>query len=149
RRANRQLRWALAAVVVLLVFALLGGSLAAVNGRRANQDAAAAERSTADAEKSSANSLAERLASAGQSEPRLDTSLLLARQAVATSDELSLQGNLLHVLANRNVLSSATIGGTVTGRELDTTVSADGSRALVQMVHGDPNSGDSLLLVDP
>jgi WD40 repeat protein len=68
---------------------------------------------------------------------------------VATSDELSLQGNLLHVLASRNVLTSATIGGTITGRELDTTVTADGSRALVQMVHGDPNSGDSLFLVDP
>ena len=143
RTKNRQLRWALSAVVLLLALALAGGSTAAMYGQRATRDAAAAERSAAD-------SLSQRLASASLTEPRLDTALLLARQGVATSNLPSLQGNLLNVLVKRNVLTSATLGGVVRAQGLDTAVTVDGRRALVLMVQGGPDpAAESLVLVDP
>ena len=116
--------------------------MAAQSGRAAARDAAAAERSAAD-------SLAGQLASASKSEPRLDTSLLLARQAVATSGRPSLQGDLLDLLVRHDVLSSASTGGSVSAREIDSAVNEDGSRAMALMATGAPEEGEDLLLVDP
>ncbi len=140
-RTNRQLHWALGAVVVLLVVSLVGGSLASANGRRAAREASAAQISAAD-------SRADRLASASQSEPRVDLSLLLARQAVSESSDPALAGNLLEGLVRHHVLSSAGAGLVVPDRYSDSAVSLDGSRVLVDALPADPGRADGIFLLD-
>jgi WD40 repeat protein/DNA-binding SARP family transcriptional activator len=140
-RTNRQLRFALVGVVVLLAASLVGGSLAAVNGQRAQESAESARASATE-------SRAGRLAFASQSEPRLDTSLLLARQAVSMSSRPSLHGNLLAALVGRSVLSSVRTPITVPPRTRDSTFSADGTRALVEGESSSPGRPLNLYLLD-
>lgn len=130
-RANRQLLGALVAVGLLLAVSLFGGSLAVGNGRRAAASALAAESAAADAR-------GDRLSSASQSEPRIDLALLLARQAVEMSPRPSLQGNLLDVLARRDVITSASSGVFIPMRFDDSAVSPDGTRAILD---GQPSDG--------
>ncbi|MEZ0447997.1 BTAD domain-containing putative transcriptional regulator [Cellulomonas sp. ICMP 17802] len=140
-RANRQLVGALAAVVLLLGVALLGGSLAVGNGRRAASSALAAAASAADAR-------GDRLVSASQSEPRIDVALLLARQAVEMSPRPSLQGSLLDALTRRNIVSSASAGVFVPQRFDDSAVSPDGSRVVLDAMPTDDATDTGPYLVD-
>lgn len=140
-RSNRQLLGALVAVVLLLAVSLFGGSIAVGNGRRAAASARAAEAAAADAR-------GDRLASASQSEPRIDLALLLARQAVEMTPRPSLQGNLLDVLARRDVVSSASAGVFIPMRFDDSAVSADGSRVMLDALPTDPKGDTGPYLVD-
>jgi WD40 repeat protein len=85
RRTNRRLRGLLTAVAVLLVAALVGGTLAVI--QRGN----AQEAETAQ--------FAQRLAAQAPVEEDLDLALLLARQAVAIRDTPQTRGSLLAVLS--------------------------------------------------
>ena len=85
RRTNRRLRSLLAAVAVLLVAAVAGGSLAVIQRGEA-RDAETAQ-------------LAQRLGAQALTENYLDLSLLLARQAVAIEDTPQTRGALLAALA--------------------------------------------------
>jgi WD40 repeat protein len=84
RRANRRLRGLLAAALVLLVAAVAAGTVALV------------ERGTARDHERAA--IAQRLGVQAITEPRLDRSLLLARQGVALDDSRTTQSNLLEAL---------------------------------------------------
>ena len=104
-RRNRQLRGALVAAITLLAVAFLAGTLAGLNGRRAQNEAAAAEAGRAAAEASRADeaaveALGARLSRAAVDEPNPGLGLLLARQAVAISDNPTTQGALLNTLMN-------------------------------------------------
>ena len=115
-RRNRQLRGALVATITLLAIALVAGTLAGLNGRRAQSEAAAAEASRATAEaaradeaanlanEEAAEALGARLAGAAVNEPNPGLGLLLARQAVAISDNTTTQGALLNTLMNARAL---------------------------------------------
>jgi len=85
RRSNRRLRVSLAAVAVLLVAALVGGTLAVVAADRARNAETA--------------QLGQRLGAQALVEEYLDLGLLLARQAVAVSDTPQTRASLLTVLA--------------------------------------------------
>ena len=104
-RRIRQLRGALAAAITLLAVAFLAGSIAGLNGRRAQSEAAAAEvaRAAADAsraDEAAIEALGARLSRAAVNEPNPGLGLLLARQAVAISDNPTTQGALLNTLMN-------------------------------------------------
>jgi WD40 repeat protein/DNA-binding SARP family transcriptional activator len=83
-RAQRRLRMVLAAVAALLAVAVAGGLLALDQRGRARDEARAAE--------------AQRLGVQALTEPRLDRSLLLARQGVELDDSLPTRSNLLTAL---------------------------------------------------
>ena len=118
-RRNRQLRGALVAAIALLAIALVAGTLAGLNGRRAQSEAAAAEAGRATAEAARADeaasradevaveALGARLAGAAVNEPNPGLGLLLARQAVAISDNTTTQGALLNTLMNARGLPRA------------------------------------------
>ena len=104
-RRNRQLRGALVAAITLLAVAFVAGTIAGLNGRRAQSEAAAAEAGRAAAEASRADeaateALGARLSRAAVNEPNPGLGLLLARQAVAISDNPTTQGALLNTLMN-------------------------------------------------
>ncbi|HEY5878359.1 MAG TPA: hypothetical protein VIU11_05585, partial [Nakamurella sp.] len=92
RRSNQRLRVSLAAVAVLLVAALVGGTLAVIQ-RSDAQDAAEAAR---DAETAR---LAQLLGAQALLEEDLDLSLLLAHQSLTISDTPQTRSTLLTVLA--------------------------------------------------
>jgi WD40 repeat protein/DNA-binding SARP family transcriptional activator len=83
-RAQRRLRMVLGAVAALLVVAVAGGLVALDQRGSARDQARVAE--------------AQRLGVQALSEPRLDRSLLLARQGVELDDSLATRGNLLEAL---------------------------------------------------
>ncbi len=85
RRTNRRLRSLLAAVAVLLVAAVVGGSIAVIQRGEA-RDAETAQ-------------LAQRLGAQALTENNLDLSLLLARQALAVDDTPQTRRALLAALA--------------------------------------------------
>ena len=104
-RRNRQLRGALVAAITLLAVAFVAGTIAGLNGRRAQSEAAAAEAARAAADASRADeaaveALGARLSRAAVNEPNPGLGLLLARQAVAISDNPTTQGALLNTLMN-------------------------------------------------
>ncbi len=111
-RRNRQLRGALAAAIILLAIAFLAGTVAGLNGRRAQSEAArasdeaalaAAEGSRADA--AATEAVGARLSGTALNEPNPGLGLLLARQAVAISDNSTTQGALLNSLMNARGLT--------------------------------------------
>jgi WD40 repeat protein/class 3 adenylate cyclase len=81
RRSNRRLRGLLAGVAAFLVVALVAGGLALVQRSRARRSAAVAD--------------AQRLGSQAVVEDELDTSLLLAREAIAIDDSVHTRSTLL------------------------------------------------------
>ena len=81
RRTNRRLRGLLIGVAAFLVVALVAGGLALVQRSRARRSAAVAD--------------AQRLGSQAVVEDELDTSLLLAREAVAIDDSVHTRSTLL------------------------------------------------------
>jgi len=81
RRANRRLRGLLVGVAAFLVVALVAGGLALVQRSRARRSAAVAD--------------AQRLGSQAVVEDELDTSLLLAREAIAIDDSVHTRSTLL------------------------------------------------------
>ena len=113
-RRNRQLRGALVAAITLLAIAFVAGTIAGLNGRRAQSEAARASAEAARASAEAARAAAEagradaaavgavgaRLAGTALNEPNPGLGLLLARQAVAISDNPTTQGALLNSLMN-------------------------------------------------
>jgi WD40 repeat protein/DNA-binding SARP family transcriptional activator len=95
-RAQRRLRLALAGVAALLVIAGLGGVVALHQRGSARSEARAAE--------------AQRLGAQALIEPRVDRSLLLARQGVALDDSRVTRSSLLAALL-RNPAAVGVIGG--------------------------------------
>jgi len=84
RRSNRRLRGLLSGVAVLLVLALIAGGLALLQRGRARRSAEVAE--------------AQRLGAQAVVEDELDTSLLLAREAIAIDDSVNTRSTLLATL---------------------------------------------------
>ena len=84
RRANRRLRGLLAAALALLLAAIAGGAVALT------------ERGTAQNRETAA--IAQRLGAQALAEPRLDRSLLLAREGVNLDGSLATRSNLLAAL---------------------------------------------------
>ena len=99
RRTNRRLRALLAGTAILLVLALVAGSLALIQRGRARDAAEAAERSATEA-------TAQRLGAQALVQKDLDLTLLLARQGTALDDSVLTRGNLLAAL----VRSPAAVG---------------------------------------
>ena len=131
RRRNRQLRAALAGVVSLLLLAFVAGTLAAVNSRTART--------------ASVRDQAAQLGAAALVEPRVDTALLLARQAVALADTPTTEGSLLEAVGRQKGLVGVVRpamqpwgGGGVFSADM---VSPDGTRLLM-------NGADGVALVD-
>ena len=84
RRTNRRLRGLLVGLAVFLVGALVAGGLAIVQRGKAQQSAEVAD--------------AQRLGAQGVVEDELDTSLLLAREAIAIDDSVNTRSTLLATL---------------------------------------------------
>jgi DNA-binding SARP family transcriptional activator len=103
---NRRLRRLLTAVATFLVLALVAGGVAIVSGQRlqaSERDARDAGIAARDAE---AQARAARVGTAALLEPRADTSLLVARQAVALADTSQTSVDLLRALdAEQGLLS--------------------------------------------
>jgi WD40 repeat protein/DNA-binding SARP family transcriptional activator len=118
RRANRRLRGLLLVVVALLLLAVAGAVVALRTRSQARREATIA--------------VGDRLSAQALSDPGLDQSLLLAREAVNIDDSLANRGNLLAVLLH----SPAAIGVARPGsaRLLDEALSPDGR---VLAVRGD------------
>ncbi|MDX6210215.1 MAG: hypothetical protein QOE24_2606, partial [Frankiales bacterium] len=134
-RRNRQLRVSVAAVAGMLVIALVAGSLAVVNADGARSAAARARLAAAESQ-------AARVAAAALVEPRSDTALLLARQALALADTPATRGGLLANLARQNGLELISRPPVLPlPRIRANTVSADGRQVLM-------NSVDGVFLVD-
>ena len=99
-RRNRQLRGALVAAITLLAVAFIAGTIAGLNGRRAQSEAARAAAEASRADEAAVEALGARLSRAAVNEPNPGLGLLLARQAVAISDNPTTQGALLNTLMN-------------------------------------------------
>ena len=111
RRTNRRLRGLLVGLAVFLVGALVAGGLALVQRGKAQQSAEVAD--------------AQRLGAQAVVEDELDTSLLLARQAIAIDDSVNTRSTLLATLLKAPGAISVLPG---TGdRVLEIHASADGS----------------------
>ena len=123
-RAHRRLQLALAGVCALAVLAVVGGLVALSERERAQTQARAAE--------------AQRLGAQALSEPALDRSLLLARQAVALDDSAATRNTLFSALL-RQPAAIGVMRGTG-GRMLTTALSPDGQH----LVAGD-NRGKLLV----
>jgi WD40 repeat protein/DNA-binding SARP family transcriptional activator len=115
-RSNRRLRAYLAVAVLLLLAALLAGGLAL----RARS--AAARQATA--------AIAQRLGAQALAEPRLDRSLLLAREGVNLDDSEATKSNLLAALL-RSPAALATLRPAAAG-VLDDTLTRDGRTLAVR-----------------
>jgi WD40 repeat protein len=110
-RSNRRLRALLSGVAVLLVLALIAGGLALLQRGRARRSAEVAE--------------AQRLGAQAVVEDELDTSLLLAREAIAIDDSVNTRSTLLATLLKAPGAISVLPG---TGdRVLEILASEDGS----------------------
>jgi WD40 repeat protein/DNA-binding SARP family transcriptional activator len=110
RRVNRRLRTLLAAALALLLAALAAGAVAARQwGTARTQETAA---------------VAQRLGAQALVEPRLDRSLLLAREGATLDDSAATRSNLLAALL-RSPAAVAVLHGTGQ-RVLDSALSADG-----------------------
>lgn len=121
RRTNRRLRGLLAGVAVFLVVALVAGGIALLQRGKARRSAEVAD--------------AQRLGSQAVVQGELDTSLLLARQALAIDDSVHTRSTLLATLLKAPGAISVLPG---TGdRVLQIDTSADGSVA----VTADNNGG--------
>ena len=121
RRTNRRLRGLLAGVAVFLVVALVAGGIALLQRGKARRSAEVAD--------------AQRLGSQAVVQGELDTSLLLARQALAIDDSVHTRSTLLATLLKAPGAISVLPG---TGdRVLQIDASADGSVA----VTADNNGG--------
>ena len=118
-RSLRRLRGLLAAVVVLLVVALVGGTLAVIQRGQARDaaDRAQAAEAAEDAQRIGAQALVEQ---------DLDLSLLLARQAVTIDDTPQTRGYLLTALA-RAPFAIGIMHGVDDALLIDVAVSPDGS----------------------
>jgi WD40 repeat protein/DNA-binding SARP family transcriptional activator len=126
-RAQRRLRLALAGVAALLVIAALGGVIALHQRGSARSEARAAE--------------AQRLGAQALIEPRVDRSLLLARQGVALDDSRVTRSSLLAALL-RNPAAVGVIGSD--GRPLNALGLSPDGRTLAAA----DNQG-RVLFVDP
>jgi WD40 repeat protein len=113
-RAGRRLRSVLAIVLVLLLAAIVAG-VVAFRERKSSRDQATA-------------AVAQRLGAQALVEPRLDRSLLLAREGVALDDSLATRSNLLAALLRSPAAVAVLRGGGT--RVLDDALSPDG-RTLV------------------
>ncbi len=133
KRRNRQLRGSLAGVAALLVLALVAGGVASVNGRRAEDNAAAARAAGTETD-------AARLAAAASAETRPALSLLLARQAVALADTPATEGGLLGSLQGQNLLDRTVTEVLPDTVYRDDQFSPDGTRAFIK---GTPRAPDS------
>jgi WD40 repeat protein/DNA-binding SARP family transcriptional activator/energy-coupling factor transporter ATP-binding protein EcfA2 len=125
-RAHRRLQLVLAGFAALTLFAIIGGIVALSERGNAETQARAAE--------------AQRLGAQALSEPALDRSLLLARQAVALDNSPATRDTLFSALLREPAAIGVMRGG---GRMLAVTTSADGQR----LVAGD-NRG-RLAVFDP
>jgi hypothetical protein len=116
RRTNRRLRALLGVAAVALVIAIGAGVLAVLQQGQAQQAATSAD--------------AQRLGAQALTQTDLDLSLLLARQGVATDDDVSTRANLLTAL----VRSPAAIGSwrPVAGRPQSVLVSPDAMDLLIR-----------------
>ncbi len=111
RRRNRRLRLLIAGVGTLLVVAVAAGSLALVQQRHADHEAKVA--------------LARQLGAEAVGEPRIDTAMLLAREAVSLSPSAQTEGTLLATLL-RSPAAIATFTSPITSRPQALAVSPDG-----------------------
>jgi WD40 repeat protein/DNA-binding SARP family transcriptional activator len=110
RQTNRRLRSLLAAALVLLLFAAVAGAIAA------------RERGTARTKATAA--VAQRLGAQALADPRLDRSLLLAREGVNLDDSLATRSNLLAALLRSPAALAVLPGGG--DRVLDDAISPTG-----------------------
>ena len=104
-RRNRQLRGALVAAIALLAIAFVAGTFAGLNGQRAQRQAALAAAEGSRADEAATEAVAARLSGTAVSQPNPGLGLLLARQAVAISDNSTTQGALLNTLMNARGLT--------------------------------------------
>jgi len=119
-RANRRLRALLAVAVVLLAAALVAGAIALAARGSVRQQATAA--------------MAQRLGAQALVEPRLDRSLLLAREGVDLDDSGATRSNLLAaLLRSPAALTVLRPGG---GRVVDDTLSPDGRMLAIRADDG-------------
>ena len=132
-RRNRQLRGALVAAIALLAIAFVAGTLAGLNGRRAQSEAARAAAEAARADEAAVDAVGARLSGAAVNEPNPGRGLLLARQAVAITDNPTTQGALFNTLMNaRGLIGLAKAPQRPGTWVFDHVVTPDG-RALLQM----------------
>jgi WD40 repeat protein/DNA-binding SARP family transcriptional activator len=115
-RANRRLRTLLALTVILLAAALVAGVVAFVARGSARHQATAA--------------IAQRLGAQALVEPRLDRSLLLAREGVNLNDSEATRSNLLAALLRSPAALAVLHGGGVT--VVDDALSRDGGTLAVR-----------------
>lgn len=104
-RRNRQLRGALIAAITLLAIAFVAGTIAGLNGRRAQRQAALAAAEGSRADVAATEAVGARVSGTALNEPNPGLGLLLARQAVAISDNSTTQGALLNTLMNARGLT--------------------------------------------
>ena len=120
RRVNRRLRGLLAAALVLLLTALTAGVVAA--------------RQWGTARSQETSAVAQRLGAQALVEPRLDRSLLLARQGANLDDSVATRSNLLAALLRSPAALAVLHGGGE--RVLDDALSADGRTLVVRSDDG-------------
>ena len=132
-RRNRQLRGALAAVIVMLAVALVAGAVAGRAGRTAQAEAARAAAEARRANESAMAAIGDQLAATALSGPDTGLSMLLARQAVTIHDGPETRGALLNRLMNAQGLVGVAESrlGTSTAT-FDTAFSPDGRVLLHQ-----------------
>ena len=111
RQRNRRLKLLVAGVGALLAVAVAAGSLALVQQRHANPEATVA--------------LGRQLGAEAVGEPRIDTAMLLAREAVNLSPSAQTEGTLLATLL-RSPAAIATFASPITSRPQSLSVSPDG-----------------------
>ncbi len=121
RRRNRRLKLLVAGVGALLAVAVLAGSLALVQQHHANHEATVA--------------LGRQLGAEAVGEPRIDTSMLLAREAVNLSPSPQTEGTLLATLL-RSPAAIATFTSPITSRPQSLSVSPDGRTLAASDNHG-------------
>jgi WD40 repeat protein/class 3 adenylate cyclase len=150
RRANRRLRGLLVGVAAFLIVALVAGGLALVQRSRARRSAAVAD--------------AQRLGSQAVVEDELDTSLLLAREAIAIDDSVHTRSTLLASLLKApgaiKVLPGTgdrvlEIDASAEGRVFATTDNIGGvaiydadAMKLLRIVHPDQDAGSIAISAD-
>ena len=122
RRRNRRLRMLLGAVGALLVVALAAGGLA-VSSRR-------------DSERAASELAAARLGDLAAREPRADTALLAARQAVALASTPQTSSDLLRAVDAHADIRSVRETGVTGFIGAEPQVSPDGSRLLALQLDG-------------
>ena len=88
RRTNRRLRGLLVGAGALLLVAVLAGGYAFIQAERARQE-------TENAQVAATNAEASRIGAQAVTESQLDTSLLLAREALAINDSIDTRSTLL------------------------------------------------------